>query len=176
MKLLLGILLVVVAVVLVRRLLFRRRLEQVLQSGTPIDDDDPLMLEAMREARASLHRLRPLSRGASQAWVKFQVRDAGGDVEHVWGSLEVVEDEHVVATWRMPVVGGIELPDQKKLPLAEIEDWQVELPDGAIHGGFTTRAQIAIARRDGYPVPDEVLEQERRFVDRRSVPSSDRQP
>jgi hypothetical protein len=39
---------------------------------------------------------------------------------------------------------------------AEIEDWQVELEDGTIRGGFTTLAQAEIAKREGQSVPSHV--------------------
>lgn len=176
MRVLFALLAVVAVVVLVRGLLAQRGIDRMPRSGAPAGDDDPLMREAVREAQASLDRLRALSGRASEAWVRLPVHDARGDAGHVWASLEAIEADCVVAAWRRPAGQGRDLPERGKRPLGDIEDWQVTMPDGAIHGGYTTRAQIAIARRAGDPIPDEVLDQERRFVDHRSDSKSSEQP
>jgi hypothetical protein len=51
------------------------------------------------------------------------------------------------------------------IPLAEVEDWHVLLPDGRIRGSFTTQAQIQVCRATGQPVPREIRGIEDRFLD-----------
>lgn len=48
---------------------------------------------------------------------------------------------------------------------AEVEDWQIELDDGTIRGGFTTRAQAEIAKRQGERVPHHIEDMLRRMTD-----------
>jgi hypothetical protein len=46
------------------------------------------------------------------------------------------------------------------VPVSELEDWQLVLPDGRIRGGFTTRAQIEIAMTSGAAIPSHISELE----------------
>lgn len=78
----------------------------------------------------------------------------GGEREHVWA--EVLDVSGDVITARIvtpPVTHRGSLPERIDLPLADLEDWQVFLPDGRIRGGFSTQAMAAACERDGRPVP-----------------------
>jgi uncharacterized protein YegJ (DUF2314 family) len=161
----LGVL-VIVAITVAWMLLAWLRSRRVALATTPISAEDPLMLEAFRKARASIDVLRAHAGGAQQAGVKFPVRNAAQEIEHVWGELESVEEEHLVARVVTPLIEGPTPTEPMVVPLAELEDWQMFLDDGSIRGGFTTQAQIAIARREGHPIPKNVLTQEGRFVDK----------
>ena len=111
--------------------------------------------------------LRELHASSQQpAWVKYAIANAAGETEHVWGELQVIDTTSFRATLETPLRGGA--PNDRPpftLPLSVLEDWQLQLPDGRIRGGFSTQAEIALARRTGQPIPGHVAAMEGRFVD-----------
>lgn len=136
------------------------------RAGTPIDPNDPRWAEAIAKARNTTEQMRHLfADGAADVYVKYPLRTKSGNIEHVWGKLlELSPQDMKVSLETQP----IERPDATapfSVPVAEIEDWQFMQPDGKIRGGFTTRAQIEIARATGAKVPAHVAELEGRFVD-----------
>lgn len=64
-----------------------------------------------------------------------------------------------------PVAGRGPHPGTVRLRMEALEDWQVELDDGSIRGGFTTRAQALIADREGWRVPRHVRAMVARMID-----------
>ena len=142
-----------------------RSAHRQMRTAMPIPQDDRLLHEASARAQASIDAMRPHIGTHLQTGVKFPLRNAAGDIEHVWATPEAMDDTIVTARVVTPFVDGALPDDPVAVPLAEIEDWQVFLDDGRILGGYGTRAQMAIARRDGHPIPGHVLAQEARFVD-----------
>ena len=99
--------------------------------------------------------------------VKFRLQNDVGEMEHVWGELQKISDRSFTASLATPLVGGkAASPPPYELPLTALEDWQIELPDGSIRGGFTTQAQIALTREAGGRLPPHVASLEGRFIDR----------
>jgi len=131
----------------------------------PVDADDPLMLSAYARARETVDVLRQLFAAPHDVAVKFPVSNAHGEVEHVWAEIVSIDADSVSARILTPLIHGATPSEPVAVALTDIEDWQAALEDGRIRGGFTTRAQIAIARREGFPIPQEVLAQEAFFVD-----------
>ena len=138
---------------------------RLAEKGTPIAVDDPLMLEAYAKARASLDTLRELVAASNEAAVKFPLPNAAREIEHVWGDVVSIDADRVSARIVTPLIEGPTPDAPVDVSLADVEDWQVTLEDGRIRGGFTTRAQIAIARREGYHIPRAILAQETHFID-----------
>lgn len=120
-----------------------------------LDPDDPLLRAATLRARATLARFRRLrAEDVGRAAVKFAFTTDGGAREHVWAEVLAAHLEEVVARIASrPVTQRGPLPARVSVPLDAIEDWAVTLPDGAVHGSFTTLAMIAACRRDGREVP-----------------------
>jgi hypothetical protein len=50
-------------------------------------------------------------------------------------------------------------------PLSDLEDWQVELPDGRIRGGYTIKVMFKRAREQCEAFPEELSEQQDRYLD-----------
>ena len=125
--------------------------------------DDPLMLEAMENARASLPDFVALLRAAPRhALVKLCFLSNGDQVEHLWAEVlgAPVDDKLEVRLVTPPVTHTGRLNRLRTLAFSEIEDWQVRDADGKIHGGFTHRAMYAIARRDGIELPPKLRKAE----------------
>jgi len=138
---------------------------RIANAAVPVARDEPLLHEARERAQASLDSLRPYVGSPLQVGVKVPLRNAAGEVEHVWGTPEALDAATVTLRIVTPFIDGATPPDPVSVPVTDIEDWQVFLDDGRILGGFGTRAQMAVARRDGHPIPEHVLAQEARFVD-----------
>lgn len=87
--------------------------------------------------------------------------------EHVWGRISALRGDSLQCTIETPPAAPAskEAIGVTEMPAAENEDWQVELEDGTIRGGYTTRAQAEIARRDGQTVPPHVEDMIRRMTD-----------
>jgi hypothetical protein len=99
--------------------------------------------------------------------VKYRLRNAKDEVEHVWGELKQISESSFTASLETPLVGGnLMNPPPYELPITALEDWQIHLPDGRIRGGYTTQAQIALTRESGGTLPPHIALMEGRFVDR----------
>jgi hypothetical protein len=133
---------------------------------TPIDVTDPRWLEAIAKARSTVSEMRALyEAGASDLYVKYPLTTKAGGVEHVWGRLLVLSPADMeVSLETQPIEAPIgDAPFV--VPVSAIEDWQLILPDGRIRGGFTTRAQIEIAKSTGAPMPAHLSGLEGKFMD-----------
>lgn len=126
--------------------------------------DDPLLLQAIEAARASLPEFKSrLEQPREIAAVKILFVSSSNQVEHLWAEvLEVLGQEKLSVRLATPPVSHSGPLDRVyRCAFDEIEDWHVSEPSGKLHGGFTQRAMFAIARRDGVKLPKELAEQER---------------
>jgi len=153
-----------VAILLVRRWLITHAL------GLPpleVRPDDPLMREAEARARKALPTfLRLLPEHPGRAYVKFAFATDSGATEHLWGRVEAREGDRLRVQAETPPRDheGAFDPERTLAP-ADIEDWQVELEDGTIRGGYTLHAMFAIHRRDVGAIPKRFAAFEARYVD-----------
>ena len=128
--------------------------------------DDPLLLEAVEKAKASLGEFRWLLNEPKQdALVKIRFVSSSNQVEHLWAEvLEMLgENELGVRLVTPPVTHTGQLERLWRCSFDDVEDWQIRDAAGRVHGGFTQRAMFAIARRDGVKLPKELLEQEKEY-------------
>ena len=105
-----------------------------------IADDDPEMLAAVAEARKRWPEFLAAwkKRGAREAFhVKFAADD-GEHVEHLWLTVESLDDERVSGRiGNAPVaLKGFELNSEHALPVGEVEDWIHANAEG-MSGGFS---------------------------------------
>jgi hypothetical protein len=146
------------------RFTLRRPIDEV---ATPISDDDPLWVASRERARQNLPLLRTLQlEHGGEIAVKFPFVTDTGTREHVWGRLLDLRERDMWVTVITPPLSHKGVPPQHlKVPVDDLEDWQLDLPDGKIRGGFSTMAQINIFRRDGRVVPPEYRNRDKDFVD-----------
>ncbi|MFL6587326.1 MAG: hypothetical protein ACJ8GV_10640 [Luteimonas sp.] len=142
-----------------------RSARRIAEAAVPVAHDEPLLRAARTRAQASIDDLCAHVGSPLQVGVKIPLRNAADDIEHVWGTPESIDAASVTLRIVTPFVDGATPAEPVTVAVTEIEDWQVFLDDGRILGGFGTRAQMAVARRDGHPIPEHVLAQEARFVD-----------
>jgi len=124
--------------------------------ATPLSPTDPLWIEAVGRARSTLPEMFSLLDAGHEVWVKFPVETSDAP-EHVWARVITRSGDTLQCRIETPTIArsGQNTAD---LQVDAIEDWQVELEDGTVRGGFTTLAQMAIAKRDGHVVPKHVRE------------------
>ena len=148
-------------------IVFAIRSALLQQKGTPIDPNDPQWTAAVNKARAGVGLLRELHSNTSlEPFIKYRFTTSADEKEHVWGRLlGLTENSMRVTLETSPIAHRGELPEELTLPLKALEDWQVELPDGRIRGGFTTQAEIVMAKESGIRIPRHVSAQQGRFVD-----------
>ncbi len=132
-----------------------------------VTPDDPLVLKAMEQARATLPRFDELMQKYPQfsSLVLGPVRADGG-VNPVLVQAKTADGYIVRRAVNTPKGGAIASGDEFNIKNAEVIDWMVyeSQKRDRIHGGFTLRAVTEIARRDGVPIPPHVLKQEKKFV------------
>jgi hypothetical protein len=135
--------------------------------GVFVDPDSEEWRQALRKTQQSIPVLRKLqSEVTVPVLVKYAVSSSTGEIEHVWGELERIDDSHFRATLETPMLSGD--PGSAPpfdLPLSALEDWVVTLPDGSIRGGFTAQAEILWAKRRGDPIPQHIAAMDGRFRD-----------
>ena len=125
--------------------------------ATLLAADDPLWVEAVNRARSTVLEMMVFLDQGRDVWVKFPV-DTTDAPEHVWGRVTSRSNDVLDCRIETPTVARTRAPTTgtTRVRAADIEDWQVELEDGTIRGGFTTIAQAEVAEREGQPVPSHV--------------------
>ena len=143
----------------------RWRSSQTAIRPLDIAPDDPLMVEAMAEARRSLGRLRELApRYPGLTHVKVRFESASGTTEYLWAELrELREHDMEVFLVNLPVTHSEKLERLRTVPLDDLADWQVEMEDGRFEGGGTMRVLFLRAREQWGELPSEMVELERRY-------------
>jgi uncharacterized protein YegJ (DUF2314 family) len=127
--------------------------------------DDPLMVAALEQAQQTwgvFLRLYPDHR--ERTIVKFRFRTTSGEIENVWGDLVELRDAEASVYLRTPPVGdAVPREPRMTIPVADIVDWQIMLPDGTLRGGFTQQATFRIIERDRGRLPKKYVEQLGRY-------------
>jgi hypothetical protein len=133
-----------------------------------IDPRSPEWQGAVARARETLPLLRELFPAhREETLVKVAVPTASGTREHVWAQLKELGRDTLTASVVTPLLDPpAGAGESVVLPLEELEDWHVLLPDGRIRGSFTTLAQIRLCRASGQPIPRELRGIEHQLVDR----------
>ena len=120
-----------------------------------LSPDDPLIAAARVEARASLSRFRELLAAPYRAArVKVPFVSSAGETEYLWADLLTLgENQMAVRYLTPPVTHTGRLERLHTHPLADLEDWVVELPTGQCAGGFSMRVMFRRAREQWGDLP-----------------------
>ncbi|MEM7307500.1 MAG: hypothetical protein AAF682_12555 [Planctomycetota bacterium] len=136
-------------------------------AAVEVPSDDPLLHAAYRDARQTLPRLRELFPARCEAaLVHFPFATDTGAVENLWGLLLELGDAAArVRVLTPPFTHEGTPPEEWTVALDELLDWEAELPDGTVAGGYGTRALCAYAERESLPIPWAVRRRLRRYRD-----------
>ena len=154
------------AVLLLAALWFVAGVWRMRKRATPIHQDDPWLHQAMQRARDSTDSMLQLLAQGQQVAIKFPLANSAGEIEHVWGGVQGIEGDVLQVVIMTPLFVGPTPQGVVGVARNELEDWQTFLPDGGIRGGYTTQAQLAVCRREGFSIPRALLQQEPHFLDR----------
>jgi len=134
---------------------------------TPVADDDPLMLLAIKKARDELPTLRELFKEYPRGTlVKFACDTDSGQTEHVWAELiELGQETFRARVKTLPVTHQGDFQSVQARSVTEIEDWQVELRKGQIRGGYGFQVAFHRAKEQLGRLPEEYARHEARFID-----------
>jgi uncharacterized protein YegJ (DUF2314 family) len=130
--------------------------DSFLFGARPLSADDPLMIEAVQKARNTFDLMRTLYPDhRKDTVVRFSLRTKSGKIEHVWGDLLELEHDTARVFLRTPPIEEADIPERTiKVPIVDISDWQIEMRDGSLRGGFTNQAMFRIfEREEGAPHP-----------------------
>lgn len=115
-----------------------------------VSNDDPLMLSALEEAKRTWPQFQLLfATHPKDSLVKFRLTTKTGDIENVWGDLLELAAETATVYLRTLPVGDADISSRRmSIPVTDIIDWQVMVPDGSLRGGFTQQATFRIIERE----------------------------
>lgn len=140
----------------------------LVPSPLTIAKDDPLMREASMKAKNSVALLRTIfEERPKDTYIKIPFTTNSGHVEHVWAKLLRLEAKAFSAQiLTAPAQHRGPLPVPYEGSIDDLEDWQVEMPDGHIRGGFSMRVMFLRAKQHyGERVPADLETQMERYVD-----------
>jgi uncharacterized protein YegJ (DUF2314 family) len=139
----------------------------VYLGAMPVADDDPLMAAARRKARETFAEFLALYPAhQADAMVKFRFETDHGTRENLWADLVSIDGQTATIYVRTPPrQHGGPFERRQQIPAERIIDWQIEMPDGTIRGGYTNRALFQIYKREAGAMHPKLLAVYRRFQD-----------
>lgn len=106
-----------------------------------------------------------VERNVDGAFVRFALKTPGGMTEHIWGYVHSHRDGVFnVSLANVPFDPDASAQGRRDVPRAEVEDWQIMLPDGRIRGAYSLRALFEHFEAKGR-LTHRMREQRRQLVD-----------
>ena len=137
-----------------------------------LDPETLAWREAVQQARDSVEELQTLARGQPAAKIRFEHRSPTGAAHYLWGTMIALSDSEVILdSSDIPWAQG-----RLRIPLAEILDWEVVMPDGTVRGGFTKQAELALYDRAGVSPPKKQYADLAAYTDRFHATDKDSSP
>lgn len=110
-----------------------------------VDPNNPLWAEAKTKAAATIDTLVALyPQHPNNSFVKFSHDGVSGFKEDIWAKVTGMGTGYVEVTIETKYLKDKEAENKRQLPLGQVIDWMVELPNGKVRGGYTTQALITI--------------------------------
>lgn len=130
-----------------------------------IAPDDPLMREAIANAKETIPRFRQLAAQPNRALrVKVPFHSSSGTTEYLWAEVLSFRDSQMEVRYLTPPATHTgRLERLHTHAVGELVDWQVELESGKYAGGYTTRAMFVRGREQWGDLPPEILAEEKKY-------------
>ena len=97
--------------------------------------------------------------------MKVTFVSSAGTTEYLWADLLSLSDTQMEVRYLTPPVTHTgRLERLHTHAIADLEDWQVELPSGTYEGGFTMHAMFTRAREQWGSLPPGLAAEERKYV------------
>ena len=131
-----------------------------------IADDDPLMLEAVEKARASIPELRRhFIESPEHVQVKIPFVSNSGTTEFLWSELlAITDDDMEVRYMTPPVTHSGHLERVHRHPVGELRDWVYTKNEGSYQGGFSMRVMFIRGREAWGELPPIIKAEEEKYA------------
>lgn len=131
-----------------------------------IDENDPLMQEAIRQAKSSIQELRQwYGQRPQHTNVKVPFKTSAGETEFLWGQvLELHGDAIKVRLLTPPVSHTGTLERLQTYSIGDLVDWVVVMSDGKMKDGYTMRVMFKKGREQWGDLPDELEKEEQKYL------------
>ncbi len=94
--------------------------------------------------------IREVEKGIDGAFVKFPLKTPQGLTEHIWAYVHFYKDDRFNVSLANTLVDEQEQSKGRRdVPLEEVEDWQIMLPNGSIRGAYSLAALFEYWTRQG---------------------------
>jgi uncharacterized protein YegJ (DUF2314 family) len=130
-----------------------------------VDEDDPLMIEAIKTAKETIGDFVKLyGQDSKNAQVKIPFKTSSGETEFLWAEVKAINDSGVdVFLLTPPVTHTGQVDRNQTYRLDDIKDWAIFLDNGKVIGGHTMKVMFKIARDKWGQLPDKLLEEEKKY-------------
>ena len=132
-----------------------------------VNEQSEMIIQAKRKAAATMDTLHVLyEKYPEKTFVRFSFEVTSGHVEHLWGKVLQLDSARVkLKLLRGGTAQDMYYPETLTLPVARVEDWLVELPDGKIRGGFTAQAILIMETQQRTENADSLEKELQRYAD-----------
>jgi uncharacterized protein YegJ (DUF2314 family) len=130
-----------------------------------VDENDPLMIEAIKTAKLHLPDFISLfDKNKSNSQVKVPFKSSTGQIEFLWAEpLRIIETNIEVSLLTPPVTHVGKVNRFQIYALNDLLDWAVSLENGKIKGGYTMRVMFKIAKEKWGQLPDNLKAEELKY-------------
>lgn len=130
-----------------------------------IDENDPLMIEAIKAAKESINEFVVLfNKYPDSSQVKVPFQTSTGRTEFLWAKVKEINDLNLtVFLLTPPVTHNGQLDRNQSYNIENIIDWVVFQENEKAKGGFTMRVMFKIAREKWGQLPENLLEEEKKY-------------
>jgi len=130
-----------------------------------IADDDPLMLEAVEKARASVPELRRyFGESPEHVQVKIPFLTSSGTTEYLWSELLAITDDDMEVRYMTPPVTHTGYLERiHRHPISELRDWVYTKNQGNYQGGFSMRVMFVRGRELWGELPPRIKAEEANY-------------
>lgn len=130
-----------------------------------IDENDPLMIEAIKNAKESIQEFIALFKvypDSSQVKIPFQT--SSGQTEFIWAQAKAINNSIVSLFLLTPPITHTGNVDRNQTcDLDNIIDWIVFQENGKAKGGYTMKVMFKVAREKWGQLPDKLIEEEKKY-------------
>lgn len=130
-----------------------------------VDENDPLMIEAIKTGKGTIGDFVKLyGQESKNAQVKIPFKTSSGETEFLWAEVKAINDTDVdVFLLTPPVTHTGQVDRNQTYKLDDIIDWAIFLDNGKVKGGHTMKVMFKIAREKWEHLPDKLLEEEKKY-------------
>lgn len=122
-----------------------------------VDPNNELWTQAKTQATATIDTMVALyPQYSAHTFVKFNHAGPSGFKEDIWAKVTTMGPGYVSVVIEEQYLTENQTENQKELPLGQVIDWMVELPNGNIRGGYTTQALLQLQLQKGNAPTDSI--------------------